>query len=145
MPPGTRLAHRGARACTSQATHARRRGQACRGAALPLNPSLARTPAPSTISLKCRPRWAEIRISTSLSDNSGLFLTSATGLRFLPAANFNGVPGSLTVRLADSSITAPNNGSTVNVSGANNGAGTAYSASTVVLATSITAVNDAPV
>jgi hypothetical protein len=84
-------------------------------------------------------------VSTSLSNSSGLFLTSATGLRFLPAANFNGVPGSLTVRLADSSITAPTNGSTVNVSGANNGAGTAYSASTVVLATSITSVNDAPV
>jgi hypothetical protein len=81
-------------------------------------------------------------ISTSLADGSGLFLTPATSIRFLPAANFNGSPGLLTVRLADSSITAPSNGSTVNAS--SNGGTTAYSAATVSLSTSITAVNDQP-
>ena len=34
-------------------------------------------------------------IATSLTDSAGLFLTAATSLRFLPAANFNGTPGCL--------------------------------------------------
>jgi len=84
--------------------------------------------------------WTDI--TTTLTDSAGFFLNAATSLRFLPAANFNGTPGSLTVRLADSSITAPSNGSTVNVS--SNGGTTAYSAATVSLGTSITAVNDQP-
>jgi hypothetical protein len=86
--------------------------------------------------------WTDI--STSLTDSAGLFLTAATSLRFLPAANFNGTPGALSARLADSSISAPSNGSTLNVSNANNGGTTAYSLATVALGTSITAVNDAP-
>ena len=84
-------------------------------------------------------------ISTSLADDRGLFLTADTSVRFLPGANFNGTPGSLTTRLADNSISAPINGSTINVSGANNGGSSAYSSTTVSLGSSINPVNDAPV
>lgn len=85
--------------------------------------------------------WTDI--DTSLSDAAGLYLTAATEVRFLPAANFNGTPGALTARLVDSSASGLTNGNSANVSA--NGATTAYSAATVSLTTSITAVNDAPV
>ncbi|MEW6248951.1 MAG: hypothetical protein AB1555_19950, partial [Nitrospirota bacterium] len=78
-PPSTRttrLAHRGARSRSSHATPARRRGQACDIAALPLPTSLARIRArprsprnavhdhaetPSAIKLKQPSAIAEIR------------------------------------------------------------------------------------
>jgi muramidase (phage lysozyme) len=82
-------------------------------------------------------------IGTTLSDTSGVFFTAATALRFLPAANYNGTPGALTVRLVDSSAAGLTNGRSVNV--AINGGTTPFSAAKVVLGTSVTAVNDAPV
>jgi hypothetical protein len=86
--------------------------------------------------------WTDIA-TTGLSDTTGLYLTAATSIRFLPAANFNGTPGSLTTRLVDSSASGLSNGSTINVS--THGGTSSYSAATVALSTSISAVNDAPV
>jgi hypothetical protein len=81
-------------------------------------------------------------IGTTVTDSAGVFFTAATSLRFLPAANFNGTPGSLTVRLVDSSAAGLVNGRSVNV--AINGGTTPFSAAKVVLGTNVTAVNNAP-
>ncbi len=80
-----------------------------------------------------------------VSTTTALVLSSDTLVRFLPAANFNGAPGSLTVRLIDSSAGLVTSGTIVNVS--TSGASTQYSNGTnaVTLNTSITAVNDAPI
>ncbi|MBM5820104.1 MAG: DUF4347 domain-containing protein, partial [Cyanobacteria bacterium K_DeepCast_150m_m2_101] len=85
--------------------------------------------------------WTNIA-TTGLSDSAGLFLTTATSIRFFPAPNFNGSPGALTTRLVDSSASSPTNGSTISVS--TNGGTTPYSAASVSLSTSVSAVNDAP-
>uniref|UniRef100_UPI0018805D47 tandem-95 repeat protein n=1 Tax=Oculatella sp. LEGE 06141 TaxID=1828648 RepID=UPI0018805D47 len=81
----------------------------------------------------------------ALSTTSALVLSASTQVRFLPAANFNGTPGSLTVRLIDDSSGAVTSGTTVNVS--TSGGITQYSNSSnaVTLNTSVTAVNDAPI
>ena len=101
--------------------------------------------------------WTTIA-ATGLSDSNSLVLSSSAQLRFVPAPDFNGVPGQLTTRLIDSSTTVvagPVTGidlaagdtaiSGVDVSGAHNGGTTSVSATTVELGTSVTAVNDAPV
>ncbi|MGY0195696.1 tandem-95 repeat protein [Leptothrix sp. BB-4] len=85
--------------------------------------------------------WAEVAVN-GLSDGAALYLASATLLRFMPAPNYAGEPGALTVRLVDNSGNAKGSGDTVDVS--QNGGSTAFSSTTVSLATRITAVNDAP-
>ncbi|MBV1786435.1 DUF4347 domain-containing protein [Marinobacterium sp. D7] len=86
----------------------------------------------------------------SVSTSAGLLLSSSSSLRFVPAADYNGTPGSLSVHAVDSS------GSISFTSGAtrqaydttvlgNTGGDSAVSAAAVGLGTSITAVNDAPV
>ena len=95
---------------------------------------------------------------TGLSDSNAIVLPQSAELRFLPDANFNGVPGGLTTRLIDSSTQTVTAGVTglalstgttaytgVDVSGTNDGGITAVSAATVPLNTSVTAVNDAPI
>ncbi len=82
--------------------------------------------------------WAAF---SSLSDTTALTLATTDRLRFVPAANYNGTPGGLTVRLLDNAATI-SAGAVVDVSV--NGGSTAISAATVALGTSITAVNDAP-
>ncbi|MGN6233710.1 MAG: DUF4347 domain-containing protein [Trinickia sp.] len=96
--------------------------------------------------------------ATGLSDSNALVLSSSAELRFVPAANYNGVPGQLTTRLVDSSNTVVTSGVTgaqlgagnlaiasVDVSGSHNGGTTAVSARTVALGIDVTPVNDAPV
>ncbi|MGB3136310.1 MAG: VCBS domain-containing protein, partial [Nodosilinea sp.] len=88
--------------------------------------------------------WSDIGVR---SLTSALRLAAGTQVRFLPAANFNGTPGSLTARLIDSSGGAVVSGAVVNLSaGSATGGTTPYSdgANAVTLGTSITAVNDAP-
>ena len=100
--------------------------------------------------------WTAIA-ATGLSDSNSLVLSSSAQLRFVPAADFNGVPGQLTTRLIDSSTTVVAGSVTgadlaaadtaiasVDVSGAHNGGATAVSTATVNLGTTVTAVNDAP-
>ncbi|MFZ4650353.1 MAG: putative Ig domain-containing protein [Rubrivivax sp.] len=86
--------------------------------------------------------WTAIPTS-GLSNEAAVVLPAAYWLRFVPAANFNGTPGALTVRLADGSQgpVLPSVGS--NLQDVTGGTG-AWSAATVSLSTSITAVNDRP-
>jgi VCBS repeat-containing protein len=91
--------------------------------------------------------WSNI--STALTSASGLFLPGTYTLRFQAAADWNGTPGSLSVRLADNSVgVLPAAEDSVDVSNDTtlSGAGTRYSNSSnaVSLGTSITSVNDAP-
>ena len=77
---------------------------------------------------------------------SPLLVSSAHSLRFVPVTDFNGVPGSLNVRLIDSSTTVTTGSTGPDLSNSDNyGGTTAISASTVALGTSVTAINDAPV
>jgi hypothetical protein len=89
--------------------------------------------------------WTDI--STSLTANAALVVADTAQLRFLPTANYNGTPGTLAVRLIDSSQGIVTSGTTVNVSGANSGGITPYSngSNALTLTTSVTAINDAPI
>ena len=88
--------------------------------------------------------WVDVpRIG--LGDTTALILPSTASLRFVPAPQWNGTPGGLTVRLIDGSNTgnAPvdfSESSNVSV----NGKTTAISQNEVPLTTTVTAVNDAP-
>ncbi|NTV02983.1 MAG: DUF4347 domain-containing protein, partial [Chlorobiaceae bacterium] len=81
----------------------------------------------------------------TVSDTSAVTLGVGANdrLRFVPAANWNGTAPSLTARLIESSTTVTSGSAGVDVSA--NGNATAISSGTVVLGTSVTAVNDAPV
>ena len=83
-------------------------------------------------------------IATTVSDASALVLTAGTYLHFQPSANWNGTPGSLTVRTSDglSFVASSTHMDYKNVSA--NGGTTGWSAGTVSIDTSVTAVNDAP-
>ncbi|CAO3437001.1 hypothetical protein [Azospirillum doebereinerae] len=80
----------------------------------------------------------------TVSEGSGLLLAADAKLRFLPAADWNGMTPALTVRLVDSSSGALTTGGHADLSG---GAGltSRYSAEAIALTQSVTAVNDAPV
>ena len=95
-------------------------------------------------------------VAGGLSDSNALVLSASARLEFLPAANFNGVPSLLTVRLIDSSdviVTGTTTGAALAVTtqaigGVDvtaNGGTTAVSAARVPLSVVVTAVNDAPV
>ena len=87
--------------------------------------------------------WADV--SSGTSDTNALVMGSSGNdrLRFLPAANYNGTPGSLTVRLWDGSSGAAGAGQ--DLSGIIGGGG-AFSDddNRVALDTSVTPINDAP-
>lgn len=92
-------------------------------------------------------------IGTGLSESNGLFLSAGTLIRFLPAADWNGTPGGLTVHLADNSAAdtahgnsaLPGNYGAIDLTATGTGGTSRYSSGTVTLGTKITAVNDAPV
>jgi uncharacterized repeat protein (TIGR01451 family) len=99
-------------------------------------------------------------IGTDVTDANALVLSSSTLVDFVPAPNFNGVPGRVTVRLIDSStdvpVSAGISGSDllaggpraiagVDVSGGHNGGITALSAATAPVVVVVTSVNDAPI
>jgi hypothetical protein len=86
--------------------------------------------------------WAAVGSPT---DAVPLLVASNHSLRFVAAGDFNGAPGSLTVRLIDNStsVTTGNTGADLS-NAANYGGITAISAATVSLGTSVTAVNDVP-
>ena len=87
----------------------------------------------------------------TVSADAGLLLSSTASLRFVPAADYNGSPGSLSVHAVDSSdsgitFTSGASRQAYNTTAVGNTGGTtAVSAGAVSLATSITAVDDAPV
>lgn len=87
--------------------------------------------------------WTDIPAVTT----TNAFLVSTTDLvRFNPADDFHGTPGSLTVRLVDDSNGAVTTGTTANVSGGNSGGTTPYSdaGNAVTLGTTVVNVNDRP-
>ncbi len=91
---------------------------------------------------------------SNLSDSNGLYLKTGSQVRFVPGADYNGTAPTLQVRLVDTSndtavnpanTGAPANGATgIDVSGKIGGT-TCYSADTVTLTQTVTAVNDSPV
>jgi len=84
--------------------------------------------------------WTTLNSLTG--DNQAVTLQATAMLRFVPTADYNGAAPTLTTRLIETP-TAVTNGAIVDVG--SNGGTTAVSAGTVVLSTSVTAVNDAPV
>ena len=92
-------------------------------------------------------------ISTLVSSNAGLVIAKDVSIRFLPAQDFNGDPGKLTVRLVENNDNSDaggtgntSTGTLIDVSGANSGGTTAYSneSNQVEIAISITSINDSP-
>ncbi|MDP3839451.1 MAG: cadherin domain-containing protein, partial [Methylococcales bacterium] len=85
--------------------------------------------------------WTNISVTVSLTN--ALQLNTSTALRFIPVANYNGTPDSLSAYLIDNSITFTN-ASLIDLTGLTGGINH-YSASTVTLGINVIAVNDAPV
>ena len=87
----------------------------------------------------------------TVSADAGLLLSSTASLRFVPAADYNGAPGSLSVHAVDSSdpgitFTSGATRQAFDTTAVGSTGGTAaVSAAAVSLGTSITAVNDIPV
>jgi VCBS repeat-containing protein len=82
----------------------------------------------------------------AVSEASAFLIRATDPIRFNPADNFHGTPGSLTVRLVDDSAGAITTGNTANVAGGNSGGTTPYSsaANAITLGTTVTNVNDRP-
>ncbi len=83
----------------------------------------------------------------SVSTSNALLLPSTASLRFLPSADWNGTPGSLSVHAVDSSFggSFTSGASRSGFDTTSDGSTSAVSASAVTLSTSVTAVNDAAV
>ncbi|WP_085554245.1 beta strand repeat-containing protein [Azospirillum agricola] len=81
----------------------------------------------------------------AVSEGNALVVLAADKLRFLPAADWNGTPPSLTARLIDSSATPAASGTRIDLGSLGVGGATPYSATTITLDSRVTAVNDAPV
>ncbi len=87
----------------------------------------------------------------AVADGAGaLAVSSATLIRFVPVADYNGTPPALTLRGLDDSYgggfsSTAGSETRVNVNTAVNGGTTAIAAATATLSTSVTAVDDAPV
>ncbi|MDD3019157.1 MAG: cadherin-like domain-containing protein [Comamonas sp.] len=81
----------------------------------------------------------------AVSATAGLVLSTTTQLRFAPAANWNGTPGELSVKLLDNTQASFTSGSTkVTFDTTVNTASSAASTNAVSLTTSVAAVNDLP-
>src|SRR5262249_4583625 len=74
----------------------------------------AATPAQGKWQYLVGATWTDI-VSASISTTIALLLDANTQIRFLPAANFNGAPGALTVHLVDDSAGAIISGNTANL------------------------------
>ena len=83
-----------------------------------------------------------VAITTGVTAVTGFSLAAGTLVRFLPAANFNGIAPTMTATLVDASSGALTNGATVNASVT--GGATRFSSASVLLSQGVTAVNDAP-
>ncbi|MBZ9944661.1 VCBS domain-containing protein [Mesorhizobium sp. BR1-1-13] len=80
-------------------------------------------------------------VSTAVSDAAALLLPTTARLRFLPAADFNGIPDGLTVRGADSTV---NFAASADISATVNDQTSTWSF-VRTLSTMVTPLNDAPV
>ena len=79
----------------------------------------------------------------AITTASALLLAATDQIRFLPAANFNGTPGSLTAHLVDDSAGTITTGGRANLSAT--GSSTPYSTGTITIGETVNAVDDAPV
>ncbi|MDO6671026.1 VCBS domain-containing protein, partial [Cobetia amphilecti] len=91
------------------------------------------------------------QIPGNLRNNNALILPADADIRFVPADDFNGEPGALTVRLGDDSsalVTSTDADDLRNLNQTANGdrdlATGVWSSRTIAINTSVTAVNDAP-
>ncbi|MGV8803354.1 MAG: cadherin-like domain-containing protein, partial [Polaromonas sp.] len=84
--------------------------------------------------------WTAVPTS-GLSDGAALILPTTAQLRFVPVANYNGTPGGLSVRLADS---AQSFSASSNIAGQLGGTNN-WSAAAIPIGITVTPVNDAPV
>ncbi|RMB11894.1 DUF4347 domain-containing protein [Eilatimonas milleporae] len=86
-------------------------------------------------------------IAAVADDATALALSATTLVRFVPVADYNGTPLGLGVRALDDSYGGgfTSGASRTTVDTTTNGAATAISGNTQTIATSVTAVNDAPV
>jgi len=82
-------------------------------------------------------------LASVAGSSSATVVPATSSLRFLPAANFNGVAPTLTAALIDDSSGAVSFATGVNLG--TTGGTSQYSSATVVLSQSVTAINDAPV
>ncbi len=98
------------------------------------------TPAQGTwqYSINAGSSWVNLG---TVSDASALTLRTSDLLRFVPAANYNGSPTGLSVRLIDNSTTV-SGAASVDVS--TNGGVTPYSSATVAVQVTVLAVDDVP-
>ncbi|MDZ7712867.1 MAG: Ig-like domain-containing protein [Rhodovibrio sp.] len=88
----------------------------------------------------------------TVSSGAALVLDTTSELRFVPAADYNGTPGALSLRAVDDTYAgafstatgATLTAVTQDVTGAGSGGTTAFGGADTALTTSITAVNDAP-
>lgn len=82
----------------------------------------------------------------TVSTSSALVLSSSTLVRFKPAADWNGSPGSLSVHAVDSTYAGSytSGAATATFDTTSDGTSSSVSASPVTLSTSVSAVNDAP-
>ena len=85
--------------------------------------------------------WSDL---PTLSPTNTYLVSASDSLRFVPAPNYNGTPGTLVVLLIDDSAGAVVTGTRLDSSLTGSGGTTVYSNSTMSLGTSITSVNDAP-
>ena len=83
--------------------------------------------------------WTDIP-TTGLSDTSAILLPTNAKLRFVPATDYNGSPGELTVRFSDSTVSLNPTANLGTVGGTSN-----WSSSATSLGTTIAAINDAPI
>lgn len=85
----------------------------------------------------------------AVSDSSALVLSASSLLRFVPVADYNGTPLTLTVRAVDNTrsgyTTSAATEQRITAVTSTNGGITAFAASTNTISTLVTAVNDAPV
>ncbi len=82
----------------------------------------------------------------SVADNAtALAISANTKVRFVPVANYNGTPPTLTLRALDNTHTSfTSDAARITIDTALSGGVTAIAATTNTISTSITAVNDAP-
>jgi VCBS repeat-containing protein len=86
--------------------------------------------------------WSDL---PALSPTNTYLVSASDSLRFVPAADYSGTPGSIVVLLVDDSAGAVTTGTRLDSSLTGSGGTTRYTNSTVTLGTSITAVEDAAV
>ena len=88
--------------------------------------------------------WVDIL--TTASESNAILINAATLIRFNPAPDYNGDPGSLTFRAVDNTATVFVDGDSIDLSGGGATGGiTPYSTDTGTMDVTVNAVNDAPV